>query len=113
MTTFLDLLVVVAWGLVAAGVLVLAVLFLVKNDRVRRACLYIAAGLGVYLGYVGFRVNAMSDGIGGLLALVLALVGLGAVVLDRFLSREASFRKYIPQLAAAVSVLGGLANAFI
>ena len=113
MTTFLDLLVVVAWGLVAAGVLVLAVLFLVKNDRVRRACLYIAAGLGMYLGYVGFRVNAMSDGIGGLLALVLALVGLGAVVLDRFLSQEASFRKFIPQLAAAVSVLGGLANAFI
>ena len=111
--TFLDLLVIVSGGIIAAGLLTLAAMFLLKSERARRVALYAAAGLGLYLGYVGFRVNAMSDGIGGLLDLVLALVGLGAVVLDRFLSREASFRKYIPQLAAAVSVLGGLANAFI
>lgn len=112
MNTFLDLLVVAAVGLAAAGVLVLALMFLVPNERVRRVCLYAAAGLGAYLGYVGWRINALGTSGGGLLALVLALVGLGALVLER-LWRQDPARQLIPRLAAAVSVLGGLANAFL
>jgi len=106
--TFLDLLVVVSGGLVTAGLLVLAAMFWLKGERARRVCLYIAAGLGIYLGYVGFRVNAMSYGSGSLLALVLALGSVAAVVLERFLDR-----KYIPQAVAAVSLVGGMMNAFL
>ena len=112
MNTFLDLLVVVSMGLVAAGVAVTALLFLVPNGRVRRVSLYAAAGLGVYLGYVGWRINARGTSGGGLLAVALALVGLGALVLERLWRQEPN-RQLIPRIAAAVSVLGGLANAFL
>ena len=109
MNTFLDLLVVVSMGLVAAGVAVTALMFLVPNGRVRRVSLYAAAGLGVYLGYVGWRINALGTSGGGLLAVALALVGL---VLERLWRQEPN-RQLIPRIAAAVSVLGGLANAFL
>lgn len=112
MNTFLDLLVVVSMGLAAASVVVLAVLFLVPNERLRRVSLYAAAGLGVYLGYVGWRINTLGTSGGGMLAVALALVGLAALVLER-LWRQEPARQFIPRIAAAVSVLGGLANAFL
>ena len=106
--TFLDLLVVVSGGVAAAGVLVLAAMFLLKSERARRVCLYIAAGLGLYMGYVGYRINAMSFGSGSMIALVLALGSAAAVVLDRFLDR-----KFVPRMVAAVSLVGGMMNAFL
>ena len=62
--TFLDLLVIVSEGLVVAGVLTLTAMFVLKGEKARRVCLYIAAGLGLYMGYVGYRINAMSYGSG-------------------------------------------------
>ena len=106
--TFLDLLVIVSGGIITAGLLVLLAMFLLKSEKARRVCLYIAAGLGVYLGYVGYRVNAMSFGAGSMIALVLALAAVGAVVLDRLVAR-----KDIPRIVAAVSVVGGMMNAFL
>lgn len=106
--TFLDLLVIVSGGIIAAGLLTLAAMFLLKSERARRVALYAAAGLGLYLGYVGFRVNAMSFGSGSVIALVLALGSVAAVALDRYLDR-----KYIPQAVAAVSLVGGMMNAFL
>ena len=106
--TFLDLLVVVSGGLLAAGVLALALMFLLKNEKARRVGLYAAGALGVYLGYVGFRVNAMSFGSGGVIALVLALGSVAAVALDRFLDR-----KDIPRMLAAVCLVGGMMNALL
>ena len=106
--TFLDLLVIVSGGLAVTGVLVLVAMFRLKSEKARRVCLYIAAGLGVYLGYVGYRVNAMSFGAGSMIALVLALAAVGAVVLDRLVAR-----KDIPRIVAAVSVVGGMMNAFL
>lgn len=106
--TFLDLLVIVSGGIITAGLLVLLAMFLLKSEKARRVCLYIAAGLGLYLGYVGYRVNAMSFGAGSMIALVLALGAVGAVVLDRLVAR-----KDIPRIVAAVSVVGGMMNAFL
>ena len=71
--TFLDLLVIVSGGLITAGLLVLVAMFLLKSEKARRVCLYIAAALGVYLGYVGYRVNAMSFGAGSMIALVVTI----------------------------------------
>ena len=106
--TFLDLLVIVSGGIIAAGVLTLAAMFLLKSEKARRVGLYAAAVLGLYLGYVGFRVNAMSFGSGSVIALVLALGSVAAVVLERLMDR-----KYIPQAVAAVSLVGGMMNAFL
>lgn len=106
--TFLDLLVIVSGGIITAGLLVLLAMFLLKSEKARRVCLYIAAGLGLYLGYVGYRVNAMSFGAGSMIALVLALAAVGAVVLDRLVAR-----RDIPRIVAAVSVVGGMMNAFL
>ena len=106
--TFLDLLVIVSEGLVVAGVLTLAAMFVLKGEKAKRVCLYIAAGLGLYMGYVGYRINAMSYGSGSVIALVLALGSAAALVLDRFLDR-----KDIPRVVAAVSMVGGMMNAFL
>ena len=106
--TFLDLLVIVSGGLITAGLLVLVAMFLLKGEKARRVCLYIAAALGLYLGYVGYRVNAMSFGAGSMIALVLALAAVAAVVLDRLVAR-----RDIPRIVAAVSVVGGMMNAFL
>lgn len=106
--TFLDLLVLVSGGIIAAGLLTMAAMFLLKNEKARRVSLYLAAALGVYLGYVGWRVNAMSFGTGSMIALVLGLAAVAAVVLDRVLER-----KDIPRLVAAVSLVGGMMNAFL
>ena len=106
--TFLDLLVIVSGGIITAGVLVMVAMFLLKSEKARRVGLYACAALGLYLGYVGFRINAMSYGSGSVIALVLALGSVAAVVLDRFLDR-----KYIPQAVAAASLVGGMMNAFL
>ncbi len=108
--TFLDLLVIVSGGIVVAGVVALVAMFLLKSERARRVGLYAAAVLGVYLGYVGFRVHAMSYGSGSVIALVLALGSVAAVVLER---RFRQSRQYVPRALAAVSLVGGMMNAFL
>ena len=110
--TFLDLLVIVGGTLCVTGVLTLVAMFLVKGEKARRVWLYIAAGLGLYMGYVGFRINGLSYGPGSVIALVLALGSVASLVLERrFRQQEA--RQYIPRVLAAVSLAGGMMNAFM
>ena len=105
--TNLDFLVIVAGGLAVAAVLTVAGLFLFRKERGRRAAVYLAAGLGLYLGYVGVRINYMSFEAEALAAVVLALAGVAAVVVERGKQYNAA------RILAAVSVLGGMVNAFV
>ena len=52
MLNSLDFLVIVAMGLVAASLLALCLMFLVRHKRVKQVCLYIAAALGLFVGKV-------------------------------------------------------------
>ena len=83
MVTFLDLLVVVVMVLCAVSLVAMALMFLVKNKKVKRICLYLVAALGVYMGYVGFRIMWINSAAHAAFAVALALAAIGAVVLER------------------------------
>lgn len=106
--TYLDLLVVVSGGIIAAGVLAMVAMFRMKSEKGRRLALYVCAALGIYLGYVGYKINSVSYGPGSTIALVLAVGSVAALVLDRFLDR-----KYIPRIVASVALVGGIFNALL
>lgn len=112
MFTFLDLLIVVAMALMAASFLALVLMFLVKNKTVQRVCLYIVIALGIYIGTVGFRINWLGFEFQAGLAIALALVGIGALVLER-LKKHDDKMFLLSRVLAAAALVVGLANAFL
>lgn len=112
MYTFLDLLIIVVMVLVAVSLLALALLFLSRNEKVRRVCLYVVAALGVYMGYVGTRINWPGFTSQVILAVVMALIAVGAVVVERLhKGQEKQFK--LARAMAAVSLVVGMVNAFM
>ena len=112
MFTFLDLLIVVVMALSAVSLLAMAGMFLIKNEKIKRICFYIVSGLGVYLGYVGLRI-LWPGFIGQLvLALALAAVSIGAIVVN-LVKREDMKLFRIARVAASVALVVGMFNAFV
>lgn len=111
MITFLDLLIIVVMVLAAAALVSIVLMFLVKNRTVRRVCLYLVAALGLYIGYVGIRINYPGFMTQVMLAAVLALIGIGAVVLERLGKNDE--RKFLAaRIMASVALIAGMLNAF-
>ena len=112
MVTFLDLLVVVVMVLCAVSLVAMALMFLVKNKKVKRICLYLVAALGVYTGYVGFRIMWVNFLAQTGLAVALALAAIGSVVLER--RSKGSEKKFLlSQVLASASLVIGMFNAFM
>jgi len=111
MNTFLDLLILIVMVLAALSLLAITLMFLVKNKNVKRVCLYLAAALSVYMGYVGLRI--LWPGFMGqsLLAILMALTAIGAVVLER-LSNGSEKIFLLAQILSSVSLIVGMFNAF-
>ena len=63
MLNSLDLLVIVFMGLVAAGLLGLCLMFLVRNPRIKKICLIATSALALYTGYIGIRIGGDVDGV--------------------------------------------------
>lgn len=112
MITFLDLLILVSMALIAAGLLSLALMFLVRNKKVQRVCFYIAAALSLYVAYVGIRINWLGFANQAVLAGVLALVSVGAVVLER-VKKDDEKLFLIARIAAAAALVIGIINALL
>ena len=112
MVTFLDLLVVVVMVLCAVSLVAMALMFLVKNKKVKQICLYLVAALGVYMGYVGFRIMWVNSLAQTGLAVALALAAIGAVVLER-LSKGSEKKFLLSQVLASASLVIGMFNAFM
>ena len=112
MVTFLDLLVVVVMVLSAVSLVAMALMFLVKNRKVKQICLYLVAALGVYMGYVGCRILWPGFLPQVILAVAMALVSIGAVVLER-LSKGSEKKFRLAQVLASVSLVIGMFNAFM
>ncbi len=109
MNTMLDLLIIVVMALAAVSLAAMALMFLVRNEKVRRVCLYIVAALGIYLGYVGIRINYPGFYFQAVLAAVAALASVAAVVL----SRGNGKRFLAARVLAAVALVIGMLNAFM
>ena len=112
MITFLDLLIIVSMVLIAASFLSVVLMFLIRNKKVQRVCFYIAAALGLYIGYVGFRINWPGFSGQAILAAVLALVGAGAFVLERIKKDDEKMFLYA-RIAAAAALILGAVNALL
>ena len=112
MVTFLDLLVVVVMVLSAVSLVATALMFLVKNKKVKRSCLYLVAALGVYMGYVGCRILWPGFLPQVILAVAMALTSIGAVVLER-LSKGSEKKFRLAQVLASASLVIGMLNAFM
>ena len=111
MNTFLDLLIVVVMALAAVSLVAMALMFLVKNKKVRRFCLYLVAALGVYMGYVGCRILWPGFLPQVLLAVAMALTAIGAVVLER-LSKGCEKKFRLARILASGALVIGMCNAF-
>lgn len=112
MYTFLDLLIVVVLALSAVSLIAMVLMFLTKNSKIRRLCLYLVSALGVYTGYVGLQIMSLNSTGRSLLAIAVALVSIGAVVLER-LSKGNETRFLRARLLASAALITGILNAFM
>lgn len=112
MITFLDLLIIVSLVLIAASFLSLVLMFLIGNKKVQRVCFYIAVVLSLYIGYVGIRVNWPGFSGQVTLAAVMALVSVGALVLQ-LVKRNNDKMFLYARIAAALALVIGTTNALL
>ena len=111
MLTSLDLLIIVVMALAAVSLLAVAGMFLVKNQKVKCVCFYIVSALAVYIGYVGCRIMLPTSLPLALLALALAAVSIGAIVLS--LVKKDDGRMFrTAQIMSSAALLLGMVNAF-
>lgn len=112
MLTFLDLLIIVSLVLIAASFLSLVLMFLVRNKKVQRVCFYIAVALSLYIGYVGVRINWPGFSNQAVLAAVLAIVAVGAFVLER-IKKDNDKLFLLARIAASATLIIGTVNALL
>ena len=111
MFTSMDLLIIVVLALFAAGIAALALMFLLKNNTAKRICLYIVAALGLYIGYAGAYINYPGFMTQVVLAVLFALAGAAAVVIERIKKSETA--PLLSRVIAAAALVLGMANAFL
>mgnify|MGYP007081480481 CR=1 FL=1 len=108
--TSLDLLVIVFMVLASVSLLALSLMFLVRNPRIKKVC--IVALLGIYMGYVGFRIGSGLFPVQTALGVLVAVAAIASIVLA--LTCKNNEKKFkIARLVAAGSLIVGFANAFM
>lgn len=112
MITFLDLLIIVSMVLMAASMLSVVLMFLIRNKTVQHVCFYIAAALSLYIGYVGIRINWPGFFSQAVLAAALALVSVAALVLVLLKKNDDRMFLYA-RIAAAAALVIGIVNALL
>lgn len=110
MLTFLDLLVIVFMVLAAMSLLAVALMFLVRNEKVKRVCLFVTAALGVYVGSVSVRTMWLDAPLQMWLGIILGIVGVAAVVLELKAKDNAKLHK-LARILAAAALVAGMINA--
>ena len=111
MITSLDLLIVVVLALAAVSLVSMVLMFLVKNRKVSRVCLWIVAVLGIYMGYVGVRIMWINSAAQSALAVLMGLTAFASIVLER-LSRDNPKTCLAAKIMASAALVVGIVNAF-
>ncbi|MBE6893697.1 MAG: hypothetical protein E7482_06775 [Ruminococcaceae bacterium] len=106
MLTSLDWLVIVYMGMVAASLLSLCLMFLVRRPRIKQVCLYIVAALGVYAASVGIRIGLGLFPVQVAVGVAAGAASIGAIVLERTAKGSEKKLKTARILAAAALVIG-------
>lgn len=112
MLTFLDLLVIVFMALAGLSLFSVCLMFLVKHQKVRKVCFYIAVALGVYAASVSLRISQGLFLTQMTLGVLFGLLSVAALVLERVRNKdEKAF--FIARILAAVALVAGLINAIL
>ena len=113
MLNSLDWLVIVFMGLAALTLLSLCLMFLLKNKKGKRVCLYIVAVLGAYVSTIGLRIGFVGGFTGQIaVGVVTLIVSVGAAVLD-IVSRQDERKEKLARILAAVGLIVGFVNALL
>ena len=112
MMNFLDLLVIVFMILFTASLLSLCLMFLVRNPRIKKVCVYVVAALGIYAGSIGIRIGTSLFPLQTAVGVIAAAVSIIAIVLVT--TSKGDMKKFkIAQFTAAAALIVGIINAFI
>lgn len=112
MLNSLDLLVIVSMLMVAASLLSLCLMFLIRRPMLQRICFYVVSALGVYAASVGIRIGFGLFPIQFIIGIVAGAASIGAVVLER-LSKDNEQKNKIARVMAAAALIIGTINAFM
>ena len=112
MMTSMDLLIIVAMMLIAASMVAMVLMFLVRNKTVKRVSFYLVAGLSIYMGCVGFYILWPEFMGQSVIALMTILAGIGVIVLER-LSKDNSKRLLFAQVLGSVALIIAIFNVFV
>ena len=106
----LDLMIIVFMVLAAAGLLALVLMFLVRNEKIKKASLYITSALGLYVGYISFRIFWPMFIGQFAIGVILAAAAIAAIVLS--ITAKDNIKKFkIARILAAASLVLGMINA--
>lgn len=106
MMNSMDLMIIIVLAVAAAGLLALSLMFLSKNEKLKRVCTYIVAALGLYASSIGVSIGwpyFMGQAIVGI---ALGAVAVAAIVLAAIAKDDVKKLKAARILAAASLVLG-------
>ena len=113
MLNSLDLLIIVAMGIIAASLLGLCLMFLLKGKRGKRTGLYAVSGLGLYVSYIALYIGILGWFPGQIFfGALTALAAIGAIVLDLLGKKSEKYPK-IARFLAASALIVGFANALL
>jgi hypothetical protein len=112
MFTFLDLLVVVFLALAALSLLSLCLMFLIRNKTAKRVFFYISTVFGIYIASIAFRISSGFFPAQTGLAIVTALMCIGAFVVER-VGKNNDKMFLIARLIAAAALVIGFFNAIL
>lgn len=108
----LDLMIIVFMVLAAVGLLAFCLMFLVKNEKIKKASLFVASALGIYLGYVNFRIFFPMFMGQFVIGALLGAAGIAAIVLA-IISKDEVKKFKLARILAAASLVLGMVNAVL
>ena len=113
MLNFLDLLVIVFLAFAAFALLTTVLMFVVKNTKVQKICLWLSvlASLGLSVSYLP---SFLTFGFGGQVAsgVLFARMGIGGGVLA-LVAKDDPQKLLVARILAAASLVLGIVNAFL
>lgn len=107
----MDLLVIVFLALAGISLLALALMFLIRNEKVKKISLFAVAGLGIYISTVCARIMQFAFPVQLVLGIALGLMAVAAIVLQ-IKAKDDPKLATLARILAAVSLVVGMINAF-
>lgn len=108
----MDLMIIIVLAVAAAGLLALSLMFLSKNEKLKKVFTYIAGAIGIYASSIGVSIGwpyFMGQAVAGI---TLIAVGAAAIVMA-IIAKDNVKKNRIARILAAASLVLGMANGIL